>query len=152
MGGRTWGIDASPRGGYAPACKSREAPARASVAHSWRRKWYYVHVTRHNNPSIHQHLNTGVEQGEQGTSAAAPSTFGAGEQCSASPKVCRCDRLSVMIIYRWKSPLTSIRLFLLCTKLTKLVDFYTTSLTLRCAKKCVLSNKTPPASSRGGSM
>jgi len=66
MGGRTWGIDASPRGGYAPACKLREAPARASVAHSWRRKWYYVHVTRNNNPSIHQHLNTGVEQGEQG--------------------------------------------------------------------------------------
>jgi len=71
----------------------------------------------------------GVGTGGAG-SAAAPTTFGAAS--SAPSKVCRCDRLSVMIIYRWKSPAfvcyprESFRegLFLLCTKLTKLVYFY----------------------------
>ena len=41
---------------------------------------------------------------------------------SAPQKVCRCDRLTVLIIYRLVE-VTSIRLFLLRTKLTKLVDF-----------------------------
>jgi len=35
------------------------------------------------------------EQGDQGQQLLPP-TFGAGEQCS--PKVCRCDRLAVIII------------------------------------------------------
>jgi len=43
----------------------------------------------------------GVGTGEAG-SAAAPPSFGAGS--SAPPEVCRCGRLSVMIVYRLKSP------------------------------------------------
>jgi len=53
------------------------------------------------------------EQGEQGQ---RPHPQLLGRSSSAPPKVCRCDRLAVMII--------NTRLFLLCTKLTKLVDFY----------------------------
>jgi len=57
--------------------------------------------------------------GGAGLGAAVP-TFGAGS--SAPQEVCRCDRLTVMIIYRWKS--LAFVFFLLCRKLTKRVDFY----------------------------
>jgi len=40
------------------------------------------------------------EQGEPGQ-RLLPQLLGQGS--SAPPKVCQCDRLTVMIIYRWKS-------------------------------------------------
>ena len=55
------------------------------------------------------------EQGEQGQ-----PNFCGGER--APPEVCRCDRLTVMTIYMWKSP--AFVCFCFLKKLTKLVDFY----------------------------
>ena len=60
------------------------------------------------------------EQGEQGQ-RLLPPTFGVGS--SAPPEVCHCDMLNDGDEYL-RMEVTSIRLFLLCTKLTKLLDFY----------------------------
>ena len=58
--------------------------------------------------------------GTRAGSAAAPQLLG--RESSAPPEVCRCDKTDGDDYLQVE--VTSIGLFLLCTKLTKLVDIY----------------------------